>query len=134
MQERVDLTPDYNSSRRYRVCAQILQRQQRGRTHQLTYVDLNLDVLKNLARSIDPLEVHFTSILRHDSLDGSWDELPQDDEEKSGNIYRLLSELHYLKHKARTFQERDEIQRWLWTCYETLKSDLISFSFGYFEV
>lgn len=114
-----------------KYCAQIWQRQQMKRTKILTYVELRLDVLKQLAKRFDAERMRFTAILNHSSTSGSWDTDSYEDEEESGNIYRLLSELRYLQSKTSDRDELDEIQRWIWTVTQALESDLPTFSFAY---
>lgn len=112
-----------------RVCAQIWKRQTRGHVNsQLTFVELRLEVLQALARRFDPLGERFTSILNHDPREGQWDDFAVEDEKSSGNIYRLLRELYFLRVKTRDDREQDEIQRWIWTCHQALRSDLPTFS------
>ena len=120
-------TPKYASVKNGPVIhAQIFRRQQRGRTHHLTYVRLRLWILKStILRMEEPL--NFPVIGHHSAVHGSFDDFTIDSDSDTGNIYALLKELHYLKTQNIAQYERDELDRWIWTCMQALKSDLPTF-------
>jgi hypothetical protein len=115
------------------TCAQIFQRQQRGRTKKLTYVELHLDILKLFAVQFDPGGEKFVTILKHSSSDGMFDETCLEASSDLGNIHTLGKELAYLKRKLKweDRQVRDEILRWEWTIRQTFLSDLPAFYLGW---
>jgi hypothetical protein len=76
------------------------------------------------AQLLDPDREKFTAILKHYPHKGSWDDFAIENEKESGSIFDLIRELYYLKSKTTTDLQRDQIQRWLWTCSQVLRSDL----------
>lgn len=111
--------------------AQVLRRQERGRTKLFTGVALNLSVLKKIAFRQDPTGNRFPNICRHSSIEGMYEANEVDPDEGTGNIFGLMNEIRYLKYKTKSARERDEIRRWEYTIQEALKEDFNTFWLGY---
>jgi hypothetical protein len=114
------------------ISGQLLLRQQAGRTKRFTFVEIQLEPLKEIARRFDPGREKFTATLFHSLDRGMYGPDPVDDDGMYGNIFRLLHELYHLRHLVTDVDEKDHIRRWIWTAEQALRlSNLQTFSLGW---